>query len=159
MSVLNKNKKDHTKALAFLDPQGGHGIQRYDVVKYRHFEKLTDRQLSFFWRPEEVDVVRDAKDFKDLTPYEQHIFTSNLKRQIVLDSVQGRSPNLALLPLATIPEIETWIETWAFNETIHSRSYTHIIRNIYSDPTTVFDELMDIKEIGACGDEDRKSVV
>jgi ribonucleoside-diphosphate reductase beta chain len=153
MSVLNKNKKDHTKALAFLDPQGGHGIQRYDVVKYRQFEKLTDRQLSFFWRPEEVDVVRDAKDFKDLTPYEQHIFTSNLKRQIVLDSVQGRSPNLALLPLATIPEIETWIETWAFNETIHSRSYTHIIRNIYSDPTTVFDELMDIKEIGACGDD------
>ena len=153
MSVLNKNKRDHTKALAFLDPNGGNGIQRYDVVKYRQFEKLTDRQLGFFWRPEEVDVLRDAKDFKDLTPYEQHIFTSNLKRQIVLDSVQGRSPNLALLPLATIPEIETWIETWAFNETIHSRSYTHIIRNVYSDPTKVFDELMDIKEITDCGDD------
>ena len=153
MSVLNKNKKDHTKSLAFLDPNGGNGIQRYDVVKYRQFEKLTDRQLGFFWRPEEVDVMRDAKDFKDLTPYEQHIFTSNLKRQIVLDSVQGRSPNLALLPLATIPEIETWIETWAFNETIHSRSYTHIIRNVYSDPTKVFDELMDIKEIVDCGDD------
>jgi len=153
MSVLNKNKRDHTKALAFLDPNGGNGIQRYDVVKYRQFEKLTDRQLGFFWRPEEVDVMRDAKDFKDLTPYEQHIFTSNLKRQIVLDSVQGRSPNLALLPLATIPEIETWIETWAFNETIHSRSYTHIIRNVYADPTKVFDELMDIKEITDCGDD------
>jgi len=153
MSVLNKNKRDHTKALAFLDPNGGNGIQRYDVVKYRQFEKLTDRQLGFFWRPEEVDVMRDAKDFKDLTPYERHIFTSNLKRQIVLDSVQGRSPNLALLPLATIPEIETWIETWAFNETIHSRSYTHIIRNVYSDPTKVFDELMDIKEITDCGDD------
>ena len=153
MSVLNKNKRDHTKALAFLDPNGGNGIQRYDVVKYRQFEKLTDRQLGFFWRPEEVDVLRDAKDFKDLTPYEQHIFTSNLKRQIVLDSVQGRSPNLALLPLATIPEIETWIETWAFNETIHSRSYTHIIRNVYSDPTKIFDELMDIKEITDCGDD------
>jgi len=153
MSVLNKNKKSHLKALAFLDPNGGNGIQRYDVVKYRQFEKLTDRQLGFFWRPEEVDVMRDAKDFKDLTPYEQHIFTSNLKRQIVLDSVQGRSPNLALLPLATIPEIETWIETWAFNETIHSRSYTHIIRNVYSDPTKVFDELMDIKEITDCGDD------
>jgi len=89
MSVLNKNKRDHTKALAFLDPNGGNGIQRYDVVKYRQFEKLTDRQLGFFWRPEEVDVMRDAKDFKDLTPYEQHIFTSNLKRQIVIDSVQG----------------------------------------------------------------------
>jgi len=153
MSVLNKNKRDHTKALAFLDPNGGNGIQRYDVVKYRQFEKLTDRQLGFFWRPEEIDVMRDAKDFKDLTPYEQHIFTSNLKRQIVLDSVQGRSPNLALLPLATIPEIETWIETWAFNETIHSRSYTHIIRNVYADPTKVFDELMDIKEITDCGDD------
>lgn len=153
MSVLNKNKKDHLKSLAFLDPNGGNGIQRYDVVKYRQFEKLTDRQLGFFWRPEEVDVMRDAKDFKDLTPYEQHIFTSNLKRQIVLDSVQGRSPNLALLPLATIPEIETWIETWAFNETIHSRSYTHIIRNVYADPTKVFDELMDIKEITDCGQD------
>jgi len=153
MSVLNKNKKNHLKSLAFLDPNGGNGIQRYDVVKYRQFEKLTDRQLGFFWRPEEIDVMRDAKDFKDLTPYEQHIFTSNLKRQIVLDSVQGRSPNLALLPLATIPEIETWIETWAFNETIHSRSYTHIIRNVYADPTKVFDELMDIKEITDCGDD------
>ena len=86
-----------------------------------------------------------------MTPYEQHIFTSNLKRQIVLDSVQGRSPNLALLPLATIPEIETWIETWAFNETIHSRSYTHIIRNVYADPSKVFDSLMDVNEIGSCG--------
>ena len=95
--------------------------------------------------------MRDSKDFKDLTPYEQHIFTSNLKRQIVLDSVQGRSPNLALLPLATIPEIETWIETWAFNETIHSRSYTHIIRNVYADPSKVFDSLMDVEEIVSCG--------
>jgi len=151
MSVLNKHKKDHTKSLAFLDPHGGNGIQRYDVVKYRQFEKLTDTQLGFFWRPEEVDVMRDSKDFKDLTPYEQHIFTSNLKRQIVLDSVQGRSPNLALLPLVTIPEIETWIETWAFNETIHSRSYTHIIRNVFPDPSKVFDELMNIEEIANCG--------
>ena len=151
MSVLNKNNKSHLKANAFLDKSGVHGIQRYDTVRYRQFEKLTDRQLSFFWRPEEVDVMRDSKDFKDLTPYEQHIFTSNLKRQIVLDSVQGRSPNLALLPLATIPEIETWIETWAFNETIHSRSYTHIIRNVYADPSKVFDSLMDVNEIGSCG--------
>ena len=151
MSVLNKNNKSHLKANAFLDKSGGHGTQRYDTVKYRQFEKLTDRQLSFFWRTEEVDVMRDSKDFKDLTPYEQHIFTSNLKRQIVLDSVQGRSPNLALLPLATIPEIETWIETWAFNETIHSRSYTHIIRNVYADPSKVFDTLMDVNEIGSCG--------
>jgi len=153
MSVFNiQQKGNHLKALAFLDPNGGSSVQRYDTVKYRQFEKLTDKQLGFFWRPEEVDVMRDAKDFKDLTAHEQHIFTSNLKRQILLDSVQGRSPNLAFLPLATIPELETWIETWAFNETIHSRSYTHIIRNVYSDPAKVFDELTDIKEIVNCAE-------
>ena len=150
MSVFNLNKTDHTKSLAFLDSNGTPAIQRYDVLKYRQFDKLTDKQLGFFWRPEEVDVMHDAKDFKELTDFEKHIFTSNLKRQILLDSVQGRSPNLAFLPLATIPELETWIETWAFNETIHSRSYTHIIRNVYSNPSAVFDELMDIEEIVAC---------
>jgi ribonucleoside-diphosphate reductase beta chain len=154
MSVLNlKKNRDHTKSLAFLDPQGGVGMQRYDTIKYRQFDKLTDKQLGFFWRPEEVDVLRDAKDFKDLTPHEQHIFTSNLKRQILLDSVQGRSPNLAFLPLVTLPELETWIETWAFNETIHSRSYTHIIRNVYSDPAKVFDEMLDIEEIISCASD------
>ena len=152
MSVLNlKKNRDHTTSLAFLDPQGGVGMQRYDTLKYRQFDKLTDKQLGFFWRPEEVDVLRDAKDFKDLTPWEQHIFTSNLKRQILLDSVQGRSPNLAFLPLVSLPELETWIETWAFNETIHSRSYTHIIRNVYSDPAKIFDEMLDIEEIVTCG--------
>jgi ribonucleoside-diphosphate reductase beta chain len=137
--------------LAFLDPEGGVGMQRYDTLKYRQFDKLTDKQLGFFWRPEEVDVLRDAKDFKDLTDWERHIFTANLKRQILLDSVQGRSPNLAFLPLVSLPELETWIETWAFSETIHSRSYTHIIRNVYSDPGRVFDEMLDIEEIVTCG--------
>ena len=151
MSVFNiNNKTDHTKALAFLDESGAAPIQRYDVLKYRQFDKLTDKQLGFFWRPEEVDVLRDAKDFKELTDHERHIFTSNLKRQILLDSVQGRSPNLAFLPLATIPELETWIQTWSFNETIHSRSYTHIIRNVYSDPSAVFDQLTEIPEILDC---------
>jgi ribonucleoside-diphosphate reductase beta chain len=151
MSVFNiNNKNKHTEALAFLDDSGAQPIQRYDTLKYRQFDKLTDKQLGFFWRPEEVDVLRDAKDFKELTEHEQHIFTSNLKRQILLDSVQGRSPNLAFLPIATIPELETWIQTWAFNETIHSRSYTHIIRNVYSDPSLVFDELTDIAEIVNC---------
>jgi ribonucleoside-diphosphate reductase beta chain len=150
MTVLNlKKNRDHTTSLAFLDPNGV-GMQRFDTLKYRQFDKLTDKQLGFFWRPEEVDVLRDAKDFKDLTQFEQHIFTSNLKRQILLDSVQGRSPNLAFLPLATLPELETWIETWAFNETIHSRSYTHIIRNVYADPAKVFDEMLDIDEIMYC---------
>jgi len=151
MSVFNiNNKNKHTEALAFLDASGAQPIQRYDTLKYRQFDKLTDKQLGFFWRPEEVDVLRDAKDFKELTEHEQHIFTSNLKRQILLDSVQGRSPNLAFLPIATIPELETWIQTWAFNETIHSRSYTHIIRNVYSDPSIVFDELTDIEDIVNC---------
>jgi len=151
MSVFNiNNKKNHTEALAFLDESGATPIQRYDVLKYRQFDKLTDKQLGFFWRPEEVDVLRDSKDFKELTEHEQHIFTSNLKRQILLDSVQGRSPNLAFLPVATIPELETWIQTWSFNETIHSRSYTHIIRNVYSDPSVVFDELTEIPEILDC---------
>jgi ribonucleoside-diphosphate reductase beta chain len=151
MSVFNiNNKNHHTSALAFLDPNGSSPIQRYDVLKYRQFEKLTEKQNGFFWQPQEIDVLRDSKDFKELTEHEQHIFTSNLKRQILLDSVQGRSPNLAFLPIATIPELETWIQTWAFNETIHSRSYTHIIRNVYSDPSVIFDELTDIKEIVDC---------
>ena len=145
--VFPTKNRDNKKSLAFLDPKGGVGIQRYEDLKYKQFDKFTDKQLGFFWRPEEVDVLRDSKDFKDLNEHEQHIFTSNLKRQILLDSVQGRSPNLALLPIVSIPELETWIETWAFNETIHSRSYTHIIRNIYADPSKVFDELLDVKEI------------
>ena len=145
-----EKKKDHVKSLAFLDPAGGVDIQRYDTMKYRQFDKLTDKQLGFFWRPEEVDITKDQKDFKELTEWEQHIFTSNLKRQILLDSVQGRSPNAAFLPLVSIPELETWIETWAFSETIHSRSYTHIIRNVYSNPTKVFDELLDIQQIVDC---------
>ncbi|OUW32556.1 MAG: ribonucleotide reductase [Flavobacteriaceae bacterium TMED171] len=150
-SVFQTDKtKDHVKSLAFMDPNGGVDIQRYDTMKYRQFDKLTDKQLGFFWRPEEVDILKDSKDFKELTDWEQHIFTSNLKRQILLDSVQGRSPNVALLPLVSIPELETWIETWAFSETIHSRSYTHIIRNIYPNPTQVFDELMNIQEIVDC---------
>lgn len=153
MSVYNsKNTKNHTEAKMFLDPSGGVTMQRYDVLKYRQFDKITEKQLGFFWRPEEVDIIRDAKDFKDLTEHEQHIFTSNLKRQILLDSVQGRSPNLAFLPLVSIPELETWIETWAFSETIHSRSYTHIIRNIYSDPSKVFDEMSLMPEIINCAD-------
>jgi ribonucleoside-diphosphate reductase beta chain len=150
MSVLNINsKKSHTEAMAFLDEDLG--MQRYDTLKYKQFDKLTDKQLGFFWRPEEVDVSKDSKDFKDLTEHEQHIFTSNLKRQILLDSVQGRAPNEAFSPIVSLPELENWIITWTFSETIHSRSYTHIIRNIYSDPSKVFDELMDSKEIIDCG--------
>jgi ribonucleoside-diphosphate reductase beta chain len=137
-------------ANAFLDPNGGVTIQRYDRQKYPFFEKITEKQLGFFWLPTEVDLIKDQSDFKALSPHEQHIFTSNLKRQILLDSVQGRSPNLAFLPLVSLPEIETWIQTWAWNETIHSRSYTHIIRNVYPDPSVIFDCLTDISEIVDC---------
>lgn len=151
MSVFDTtNKADHTKVTAFLDPTGGPTIQRYDTLKYATFDKLTDKQLGFFWRPEEVDIYQDAKDFKGLTEHERHIFTSNLKRQILLDSVQGRAPVEAFAPIVSLPEIENWIQTWTFSETIHSRSYTHIIRNVYSNPSKIFDEMMDIQEIVDC---------
>lgn len=148
MTVFNLNsKKSHLKSPSFFDPNGSLGIQRYETLKYIQFDKLTDKQLGFFWRPNEVDILRDAKDFKDLSAHEQHIFTSNLKRQTLLDSVQGRSPTLAFLPIVSIPELEAWFITWSFNETIHSRSYTHIIRNIYPDPSIILDGITDIKEI------------
>ncbi|GGA69105.1 ribonucleoside-diphosphate reductase 1 subunit beta [Neiella marina] len=117
-------------------------VSRYDQQKYPIFEQLIEKQLSFFWRPEEVDVSKDRIDYQALPAHEQHIFISNLKYQTLLDSIQGRSPNVALLPLVSIPELETWIETWAFSETIHSRSYTHIIRNIVKDPATIFDDIV-----------------
>jgi ribonucleoside-diphosphate reductase beta chain len=152
MSVLNINHKNHLTSKLFLEHNDGLGMQRYEELKYKALDKLTEKQLGFFWQPSEVDITKDSKDFKALTEHEQHIFTANLKRQILLDSVQGRSPNLAFLPIVTLPELETWVETWAFFETIHSRSYTHIIRNIYSDPSKVFDEILDIKEIVDCAD-------
>ena len=153
MSVFaTDNRVDHTKVKAFLDPSGGPTIQRYDTLKYKQFDGLTDKQLGFFWRPEEVDIYQDAKDFKSLTAHEQHIFTSNLKRQILLDSVQGRAPAESFGSIVSLPELENWIITWTFSETIHSRSYTHIIRNVFSNPSKVFDELMDVGEIVDCAD-------
>ena len=147
-SVFNLTNTDATKSTAFFGPELA--IARYDKQKYAFLEKLTDKQLSFFWRPEEIDIYRDAKDFKALEPHEQHIFTSNLKRQILLDSVQGRAPTAAFGPICSLPELENWIITWAFFETIHSRSYTHLIRNVYSDPSSVFDTIMEIKDIVDC---------
>lgn len=144
------NRKDTTKSLAFFDPDGGVTLQRFENVKYRQFDKLTDKSLSFFWRPEEIDVTKDGIDFKNLTVNEKHIYFSNIRRQIILDSVQGRSPNLAFLPVVSLPELEAWITTWAFSETIHSRSYTHILRGVYANPSIVFDEIMEIKEIVDC---------
>lgn len=122
-------------------------VARFDQQKYDIFEKLIEKQLSFFWRPEEIDVARDRIDYAALPEHEKHIFISNLKYQTLLDSIQSRSPNVALLPLISIPELETWVETWSFSETIHSRSYTHIIRNIVNSPAEVFDDIVTNQEI------------
>lgn len=124
-------------------------VSRFDKQKYPFFEKLTEKQLSFFWRPEEVDVSRDRRDYASLTDAEKHVFISNLRYQTLLDSVQGRSPNMALLPWASLPEMETWIETWAFSETIHSRSYTHILRNVLSDASEQLDSIIKDEQICA----------
>ncbi|WP_375058031.1 class Ia ribonucleoside-diphosphate reductase subunit beta [Zobellella sp. DQSA1] len=139
-TTFSQVQNDHLKEPMFFGNPVN--VARYDQQKYDIFEKLIEKQLSFFWRPEEVDVSQDRIDYQALPEHEKHIFISNLKYQTLLDSIQGRSPNVALLPLVSIPELETWIETWAFSETIHSRSYTHIIRNIVNNPATVFDDIV-----------------
>jgi ribonucleoside-diphosphate reductase beta chain len=118
-------------------------IARYDNVRFPWIDKLTEKQLSFFWRPEEVDLSRDSTDFNErLTEAEKHLFIKNLQYQILLDTVQGSAPNIAFLPYVSLPELETWIATWSFSETIHSRSYTHIIRNIFPNPGVIFDQVV-----------------
>ena len=139
-TTFNQNNFDATKEPMFFGQNVN--VARYDVQKYAIFEQLIEKQLSFFWRPEEVDLSNDRSDFAGLPEHEQHIFLSNLKYQTLLDSVQGRSPNIALLPIVSIPELETWIETWSFSETIHSRSYTHIMRNVVTEPAAVFDDIV-----------------
>ncbi|WMY94853.1 MAG: class Ia ribonucleoside-diphosphate reductase subunit beta [Arsenophonus sp.] len=144
-TTFSQKKNDQLKEPMFFGQPVN--IIRYDQQKYPIFEKLIEKQLSFFWRPEEIDVSRDRIDYQSLPEHEKHIFISNLKYQTLLDSIQGRSPNVALLPIISIPELETWIETWSFSETIHSRSYTHIIRNIVNDPSNIFDDIITNHEI------------
>ena len=144
-SIFNQKINDTLKEPMFFGDSVN--VARFDQQKFEMFEKLTEKQLSFFWRPEEIDVSKDKIDFGKLLPNEKHIFVSNLQYQILLDSVQGRSPNIAFLPIVSLPELENWIETWAFSETIHSRSYTHIIRAIVNEPGEVFDEIMKTEEI------------
>lgn len=122
-------------------------VARYDQQKYKIFESLIEKQLSFFWRPEEVDISKENVQYHALTEHEKHIFISNLKYQTLMDSIQGRSPNAMLLPIVSIPELETWIETWSFSETIHSRSYTYIVRAIETHPDVVFNDIVANKEI------------
>ncbi len=144
-STFNQEKNDPLKEPMFFGNPVN--VARYDQQKFEIFEKLIEKQLSFFWRPEEIDVSKDRIDYNKMSEHERHIFISNLKYQTLLDSIQGRSPNVALLPLVSLPELETWIETWAFSETIHSRSYTHIIRNITNDPSLIFDDIVGNKDI------------
>ncbi|ENP1742822.1 ribonucleotide-diphosphate reductase subunit beta [Salmonella enterica] len=120
----------------------GLGLARYDIQRHRVFEELIERQLSFFWRPEEVNLMMDAAQFNKLPQYQQDIFTNNLKYQSLLDSIQGRAPSAVLMSLISDPSLDTWVATWTFSETIHSRSYTHIMRNLYTDPSKVFDEIV-----------------
>lgn len=144
-SSFNTKKIDIKKEPMFFGESVN--IARYDIQKYSVFERLIEKQLSFFWRPEEIDLTLDRKDFMNLEEHEKHIFIENLKYQTLLDSIQGRSLNVAFLPVISIPELETWIETWAFYETIHSRSYTHIIRNIVVDPSEIFDTIIENEHI------------
>jgi ribonucleotide reductase beta subunit family protein with ferritin-like domain len=145
-SVLNKdNTVDFTKQPMFFGPEMQ--VQRYDDMKYPIFDKLNQQQLGYFWRPEEVSLQKDRNDYLQLNEQQKFIFTSNLKYQTMLDSVQGRGPCLAFLPFVSIPELEGCIVTWDFIETIHSRSYTYIIKNLYSDPSEIFDTIMGDEKI------------
>ena len=149
------NKQDHMKARLFFD--NAPTIARFDQQKYPFLEKLTRQSMGFFWVPEEVDLTKDSRDFRTLSAHEQHIFTSNLKRQILLDSVQGRAPTAAFSPIASLPELENWIIAWTFSESVHSRSYTHIIRNVYSDPSKVLDDILSMQEIVDCAKDISKN--
>ena len=140
-SVFNKDKNlDPTKQSMFFGPDLA--VQRFDTMKYPIFDKLTQQQLGYFWRPEEVSLQKDRNDYLELREEQKFIFTSNLKYQTMLDSVQGRGPCLAFLPFVSLPELESAIITWDFMETIHSRSYTYIIKNLYSQPSDVFDTII-----------------
>ncbi len=140
MTVFNTNKTDIKKQPMFFGSPLG--VQRYDTYKYPIFDKLTTQQLGYFWRPEEVSLQKDRADYQTLRPEQKHIFTSNLKYQILLDSVQGRGPGMAFMPYCSLPELEACMNVWEFMEMIHSRSYTYIIKNVYSDPTEVFDSII-----------------
>ena len=140
MTVFNSQEVDTKKQPMFFGQPLG--IQRYDSYKYPIFDKLTQQQLAYFWRPEEISLQKDRADYQTLRPEQKHIFTSNLKYQIMLDSVQGRGPGMAFAPYCSLPELEACMKVWEFMEMIHSRSYTYIIKNVYSDPSEVFDTIL-----------------
>ncbi len=145
MTVFNPAPVDSkTQPMFFGQPLG---IQQYTSFKYPVFDKLTQTQLSFFWRPDEVSLQKDRSDYQTLRPEQKHIFTSNLKYQVMLDSVQGRGPSMAFMPYCSLPELESAMEVWGFMEMIHSRSYTHIIKNLYPDPDSVFGTILGDEKI------------
>ena len=145
MTVFNTQEIDYKKQPMFFGQPLG--VQRYDSYKYPIFDKLTQQQLGYFWRPEEVSLQKDRADYAHLRPEQKHIFTSNLKYQIMLDSVQGRGPGMAFIPYCSLPELEACMTVWEFMEMIHSRSYTYIIKNVYSDPSEVFDSILNNEKI------------
>ncbi len=145
MTVFNTNNVNALKQPMFFGAPLG--VQRYDQYKYPVFEKLTQQQLGYFWRPEEVSLQKDRADYQTLRPEQKHIFTSNLKYQILLDSVQGRGPGMAFAPYCSLPELEGAMNIWQTMEMIHSRSYTYIIKNVYPDPTEVLDTIIDDEKI------------
>ena len=140
MTVFNTEQVNTKKQPMFFGKPLG--IQRYDSYKYPVFDKLTTQQLGYFWRPEEVSLQKDRGDYQTLRPEQKHIYTSNLKYQIMLDSIQGRGPGMAFIPYCSLPELEACMEVWGFMEMIHSKSYTYIIKNVYSDPAEVFDKIV-----------------
>ena len=145
MTVFNTDIVNSTKQKMFFGPPLG--VQRYDKFKYPVFDKLTQQQLGYFWRPEEVSLQKDRADYQTLNAAQKHIFTSNLKYQILLDSVQGRGPGMAFMPYCSLPELEGAMNIWQTMEMVHSRSYTHIIKNVYADPSDVFDHILDDEKI------------
>ena len=140
MTVFNSENVDSKKSTMFFGQPLG--LQRYDSYKYPVFDKLTQQQLGYFWRPEEISLQKDRGDYQTLRPEQKHIFTSNLKYQIMLDSIQGRGPGMAFAPYCSLPELEACMKVWEFMEMIHSRSYTYIIKNVYSNPSEVFDTIL-----------------
>ena len=141
-TVFNLNKVDATRQSMFFGEQLN--MQRYDVFHYPVFDKLDETMNGFFWRPQEISLQKDKGDFEKFRPEQKFIFTKNLSSQIVMDSIQGRSPTIAFLPYVSIPELEASLVTWTYFEKIHSRSYTHILKNVYPNPAEIFDhEVMD----------------
>ena len=145
MTVFNSEEVDTKKQPMFFGKPLG--VQRYDSFKYPVFDRLTTQMLGYFWRPEEVSLQKDRSDYQSLRPEQKHIFTSNLKYQILLDSVQGRGPGMAFAPYCALPELESAMNVWQFMEMIHSKSYTYIIKNVYPDPSEVFDTILNDERI------------